>query len=103
MKSASMTGIFAPAKTPAAIINRLNQEIVRVLNLPSTKEKFLNLFALTNVTLPFALKLANKGFAGAINQDPHLKRGVNTHKGKVVYEAVAHDQGLDYTPISEIL
>ena len=37
-----MTGIFAPAKTPAAIINRLNQEIVRVLNRAEVKEKFFN-------------------------------------------------------------
>ena len=34
--------MFAPAKTPAAIINRLNQEIVRVLNRPEVKERFLN-------------------------------------------------------------
>ena len=41
-ESASVSGIFAPAKTPAAIINRLNQEIVRVLNKPDVKEKFFN-------------------------------------------------------------
>jgi tripartite-type tricarboxylate transporter receptor subunit TctC len=34
-------GVFAPAKTPEAIIKRLNQEIVRVLNQPDVKEKFL--------------------------------------------------------------
>ena len=43
----SLQGLFAPGKTPAAIINRLNQESVRVLNLPGTKEKFLNLGAET--------------------------------------------------------
>ena len=37
-----LTGIWAPAKTPAAIINRLNQEIVRVLNRADVKERFLN-------------------------------------------------------------
>ena len=37
-----MTGILAPAKTPAAIINRLNQEVVRVLNRPEVKERFFN-------------------------------------------------------------
>jgi len=36
------SGIWAPAKTPAAIINRLNQEIVRFLNTAETKERFLN-------------------------------------------------------------
>ena len=34
-----LTGIYAPAKTPAAIIRRLNQEIVRAMNLPETKER----------------------------------------------------------------
>ena len=37
----AMQGIFAPAGTPAAVINRLNREIVRVLNKPEVKEKFL--------------------------------------------------------------
>ena len=36
------TGIWAPAKTPAAIITRLNQEIVRALNRPEAKEKFIS-------------------------------------------------------------
>ena len=38
-----MTGVFAPAQTPAPIINRLNQEIVLVLNRAEVKEKFLTL------------------------------------------------------------
>jgi alanine dehydrogenase len=37
-------------------------------------------FALTNATLPYALKLANKGFYDAIASDPGLKEGVNTYK-----------------------
>jgi tripartite-type tricarboxylate transporter receptor subunit TctC len=36
------TGIWAPAKTPAAIISRLNQEIVRAINSAEVKEKFFN-------------------------------------------------------------
>ena len=39
--AASVFGVFAPAKTPAAVINRLNQELVRVLNGADVKEKFL--------------------------------------------------------------
>ena len=35
------TGLWAPGKTPAAIVNRINAEVVRFLNLPETKEKFL--------------------------------------------------------------
>jgi tripartite-type tricarboxylate transporter receptor subunit TctC len=41
-ESAFMLGIFAPARTPAAIINRLNQEIVRVLNRADLKDRFFN-------------------------------------------------------------
>ena len=41
-ESTGVTGIWAPAKTPTAIIKRLNQEIVRALSLPDVKEKFLN-------------------------------------------------------------
>ena len=37
-----VTGILAPSKTPAAIIGRLNQEIVRFIRTPETKEKFFN-------------------------------------------------------------
>ena len=42
-ESVSVSGMFAPAKTPAAVINRLNREMVRVLNQPDVKERFLNL------------------------------------------------------------
>jgi len=41
-EAVSMTGMFAPAKTPAAIVNRLSQEIARFVHQPETKQKFLN-------------------------------------------------------------
>jgi tripartite-type tricarboxylate transporter receptor subunit TctC len=41
-EAVSMTGMFAPAKTPAAIINRVSEETVRVLNRADVKERFLN-------------------------------------------------------------
>ncbi len=41
-ESASIFGMFAPAKTPATLINRLNQETVRVLNRADMKERFFN-------------------------------------------------------------
>jgi tripartite-type tricarboxylate transporter receptor subunit TctC len=41
-EAVSLYGLFAPAKTPAALINRLNQEIVRVLNSTEVNGKFLN-------------------------------------------------------------
>ena len=41
-ESISIYGVFAPARTPAAIIARLNQEMVRIVNKPEVREKFLN-------------------------------------------------------------
>jgi alanine dehydrogenase len=73
-----------------------------VANMPGAVPR-TSTFALTNATLPYALKLANKGFADAISSDPGLKEGVNTYAGKLTYEAVAAAQGLDYTPLDDML
>jgi alanine dehydrogenase len=73
-----------------------------VTNMPGAVPR-TSTFALTNVTLPIALKLAKYGAVEAIKRDPHVKRGVNTYMGKVTYEAVASDQGLDYSPIEKLL
>ncbi len=73
-----------------------------VANMPGAVPR-TSTFALTNATLPYALKLANKGFLEAINSDPHLKEGVNTYAGHCTYEAVASSQGLQYTPLDRLL
>jgi alanine dehydrogenase len=73
-----------------------------VTNMPGAVPR-TSTFALTNVTMPFAVRLANYGVEAAIKRDPHLKNGVNTYKGKCVYEAVALDQGLTYTPIDSLI
>jgi alanine dehydrogenase len=73
-----------------------------VANMPGAVPR-TSTFALTNATLPYALKLANKGFVEAIKSDPGLKEGVNTYAGFVTYEAVALDQGLEYKPVDELL
>ncbi|MBD0370158.1 MAG: alanine dehydrogenase [Pyrinomonadaceae bacterium] len=72
-----------------------------VANMPGAVPR-TSTFALTNATLPYALKLANLGFLAAIESDSHLKEGVNTYAGHCTYEAVAKDQGLEYTPIDQI-
>jgi len=41
-ESSLRTGLFAPAKTPETIINRVNQEVVRFLGIPATREKLLD-------------------------------------------------------------
>jgi alanine dehydrogenase len=73
-----------------------------VANMPGAVPR-TSTFALTNATLPYALKLANKGFVDAIKSDPGLKAGVNTYAGKLTYEAVAVAQGAEYTPIDDVL
>ncbi len=73
-----------------------------VANMPGAVPR-TSTFALTNATLPFALKLANKGFKDAIAKDRHLKAGVNTYAGHITYEAVAESQGLAYKPIDELI
>jgi alanine dehydrogenase len=73
-----------------------------VTNMPGAVPR-TSTFGLTNVTLPFALEIARRGAVEAIKRDPHLKNGVNTYKGRIVYEAVAQDQGLEYTSIHQLL
>ena len=73
-----------------------------VANMPGAVPR-TSTFALTNATLPYALRLANRGFLDAIASDPGLKEGVNTYAGKLTYEAVATDQGLEYTPLDDML
>lgn len=53
--------------------------------------------ALNNATLPFGLMLANKGFA-AVLETPHLRNGLNVHRGRVTNKAVAESLGLEFAP-----
>jgi len=73
-----------------------------VANMPGAVPR-TSTFALTNATLPFAVKLANKGFKDAIAKDKHLKEGVNTYAGHITYEAVAESQDLPYKSLDELL
>lgn len=59
--------------------------------------------ALTNVTLPFILDIANKGYRTATMQNPALARGINTCKGVVSHEAVASALDMPYQPLEEVL
>ncbi len=54
--------------------------------------------ALTNATLPYALRIANKGAEQAMREDPALRKGLNVYKGQMTFKAVAQCQGLEYTP-----
>jgi alanine dehydrogenase len=63
-----------------------------VANMPGAVPN-TSTYALTNVTLPYAVAIADKGWQGAVHADPALALGVNTVGGEVVYEPVgqAHD------------
>jgi alanine dehydrogenase len=73
-----------------------------VANMPGAVPR-TSTFALTNATLPYALRLANKGFFEAIRGDSGLKAGVNTYDGHCTYEGVALSQSLPYTGIDELI
>ena len=73
-----------------------------VANMPGAVPR-TSTFALTNATLPYALKLANKGFYDAIGSDPGLKEGVNTYNGHCTYEAVASAQGIPFTSLDSLI
>ena len=54
--------------------------------------------ALANVTIPYALKLADLGVEGALASVPELRSGLNTWRGEVTYRAVAQAHGLVFAP-----
>ncbi|WP_446219945.1 alanine dehydrogenase [Micromonospora sp. IBHARD004] len=59
--------------------------------------------ALTNVTLPYALELANHGWREALRRDGALALGLNTHDGQVVYGPVAESHGMATLPLADVL
>ncbi|GEO25579.1 alanine dehydrogenase [Alicyclobacillus acidoterrestris] len=73
-----------------------------VANMPGAVPRTSTL-ALTNVTIPYAVRLANLGAAAAVKADAALAKGVNVYRGKVTYEAVANALHLEYTELSSLL
>lgn len=69
-----------------------------VANIPGAVPQTSTL-ALTNATLPYVLKLANKGWKEACKEDKSLLPGLNIIEGKIVYPAVAEVFGLPCYPI----
>jgi len=72
-----------------------------VANMPGAVARTSTL-ALTNVTLPYALQIANKGYREAIATNRPLAKGVNVIEGKVTFKAVADAHGLPYEPIETV-
>ncbi|KEK22042.1 alanine dehydrogenase, partial [Bacillus gaemokensis] len=59
--------------------------------------------ALTNVTVPYAVQIANKGYKQACLSNTALLKGINTLDGYVTFEAVAEAHGLQYADAKELL
>ncbi len=72
-----------------------------VANMPGAVP-YTSTMGLTNVTLPYAVALANKGWEQAIRDDAELLKGLNILKGKIVYKDVADAFDLEYTPLEEV-
>jgi alanine dehydrogenase len=60
-------------------------------------------YALNNVTLPHALRIAELGWKEALRRDVHLSHGLNVWNGNVTFEAVAEAVGTDYVPVEQAL
>jgi alanine dehydrogenase len=73
-----------------------------VANMPGAVAR-TSTYALNNVTLPHALRIANNGWKAALRADPNLAAGLNVHEGKITYEAVARELGYDYVPVAEVI
>jgi alanine dehydrogenase len=73
-----------------------------VANMPGAVP-YTSTYALTNVTLPYALALAEKGWRQAMRDDPSLALGLNTHAGAITNAGVAEAHGRPVTSVSEVL
>ena len=68
-----------------------------VTNMPGAVGR-TSTYALTNATLPYAIRLANEGYKKAASADPGLAAGINIQEGRVTNEAVADAFGMDFEP-----
>ncbi|QPH52819.1 alanine dehydrogenase [Pontivivens ytuae] len=72
-----------------------------VANMPGAVAR-TSTIALGNATMPFVLALADKGWARACAEDPHLAAGLNIHAGQLTNAAVAQAQGRDFAAPAEV-
>jgi alanine dehydrogenase len=60
-------------------------------------------YALTNVTLPYALDVANRGLEDAVRANPALSHGVNVYAGEVANMGVAEAHAFAFAPLSTMI
>ncbi len=82
----------------------LEHEVVHycVGNMPGAVPR-TSTYALTNVTLPYALAIADHGLEGAVRRDPALAGGVNVYAGRVTNPGVAEAHGLGYSSLGALI
>lgn len=73
-----------------------------VANMPGVVARTSTL-ALNNVTLPYVLALAGKGWRQALIEDPHLRDGLNIDRGRLVSAPIAEAHGIPCCPVREVL
>ena len=86
MVSAGAASAFRPDKLQE--IDRTLQDVIHKGNIPGAVPR-TSTWALTNVTLPYAVVIADLGVDGAVAARPELSGGVNVRRGAVVHPAVA--------------
>ncbi|GIG62867.1 alanine dehydrogenase [Longispora fulva] len=91
------------ATTHADPVYRVHDSVFYcVANMPGSVPH-TSTYALTNVTLPYAVDLANKGWKQALRDDRALALGLNTHAGHVTYGPVAEATGMSLLPLEDVL
>jgi len=73
-----------------------------VANMPGAVP-LTSTIALTNATLPYALRIASQGWQDVARNDPGVRAGLNVVDGKVTYAGVAEAFGLESTPVTDVL
>ena len=73
-----------------------------VANMPGGVPR-TSTFALNTATLPYLVKLANKGYKKALTEDKNFLAGLNVYKGQVTYKSVADTFGYEYSDPSKII
>lgn len=73
-----------------------------VANMPGAVPN-TSTYALTNVTLPYAIAIADKGWRDALRENASLAKGLNVHDGQITYAGVAEAFGMPVRTLEEVL
>jgi alanine dehydrogenase len=98
-------GCFADSRptTHADPVYRVHDSVFYcVANMPGAVPH-TSTYALTNVTLPYAVQIANRGWREALRNDGSLAQGLNAYDGTVTCTPVAQAHALSCTPVEKVL